>query len=90
MHFEENSRVTMKYDYGNKDQEHVFCYKNRPFAMLVSSNLPTTTSNFIDHFLVQELGIKISDLQCKKICFGGRKLRLLGKVSCTVQCIAQR
>ena len=87
MHFEEIFRVTMKYDYGNKDQEHVFCYKNRPFAMLVSSNLPTPTSNFIDHLLVQELGIKISDLQCKKICFGGKKLRLLGKVSCTVQCI---
>ena len=87
MHFKEKSRVTMKYCYGNKDEEHVFCYKNRPFSMLVSSILPTPTSNFIDHLLVQELGLKISDLQCKKICFGGRKLRLLGKISCTVQCI---
>ena len=41
----------------------------------------------IDHNLVMELGLKITDLQCKKICFAGKKLRLLGKISMTVQCI---
>ena len=29
----------------------------------------------------------MSDLQCKKISFAGQKLRLLGKISTTVQCI---
>ena len=79
--------MTMKYEYGSKDTEYVFCYKSRPFAVLVSPSLPTPTSSFVDHLLVSELGLKMTDLQCKKIIFGGKKLRLLGKVSCTVQCI---
>ena len=79
--------MTMKYDYGNKDSEYVFCYKSRPFAVLVSSYLPTPNSSFVDHLLVNELGLKMSDIQCKKISFGGKKLRLLGRVSCTVQCV---
>ena len=79
--------LTMKYEYGNQDSEHVFCYKSRPFAVLVTQSLPTPSSSFIDHHLVNELGLKMSDIQCKKIHFGGKKLRLLGKVSCTVQCV---
>ena len=79
--------MTMKYEYGSKDTEYVFCYKSRPFAVLVSPSLPTPTSSFVDHLLVSELKLKMTDLQCKKINFGGKKLRLLGKVSCTVQCI---
>ena len=83
-----NKKVnTLKYDYGNADQEFVFCYRNRTFATLVSDNLPTPASSFIDHRLIMELGIKITDLQCKKINFGGKKLRLLGRISCTVQCV---
>ena len=87
MHLKTEDQVTMKYNYGNKDEEYVFCYKGRPFSMLVSSSLPTPATTYIDHLLVQELGIKICDIQCKKISFGGRKLRLLGKISCTVQCV---
>ena len=87
MHLNDQNEVTMKYSYGNQDEEFVFCYKNRPFSMLVSSSFPTPTTNFIDHLLVQELGIKMTEFQCKKISFGGRKLRLLGKISCTVQCV---
>ena len=80
--------LTMKYEYGNQDSEHVFCYKSRPFAVLVTQSLPTpSSSSFIDHHLVNELGLKMSDIQCKKIHFGGKKLRLLGKVNCTVQCV---
>ena len=29
----------------------------------------------------------MSEMQCKKVSFGGKKLRLLGKINCTVQCI---
>ena len=79
--------VTMSYNYGNHDVEYVFSYKNRPFSVLVSSNIPTPTSSYIDHKLATELGLKMSDLQCKKISFCGKKLRMLGKVTCTVQCI---
>ena len=82
-----NNATTMKYDYGNRDSEYVFCYKSRPFAVLVSDSLPTPNSSFVDHLLVNELGLKINDIQCKKISFGGKKLRLLGRVNCTVQCV---
>ena len=84
-----NNATTMKYDYGNRDSEYVFCYKSRPFAVLVSDSLPTPNSSFVDHLLINELGLKINDIQCKKISFGGKKLRLLGRVNCTVQCVKQ-
>ena len=76
----------MKYNYG-ADEEFVLCYKGRPFSVLSSTSMPTPTSSYIDHLLVRELGLKMSDLQCKKLSFAGVKLRLLGKVSMTVQCI---
>ena len=78
--------MTLCYNYGG-DKEYVLCVKNRPFAVLCSSHLPTPAATLIDHKLVMELGLKMSDLQCKKISFGGRKLRLLGKISTAVQCI---
>ena len=77
----------MKYDYGNRDEEYVFCYRSRPFAALVSSFLPTPSSSYIDHLLCAELGLKLTEIQCKRISFAGKKLRLLGKISCTVQCV---
>ena len=82
-----SDNLTLTYTYGAGDKEFVFCCKNRPFAVLCSSSLPTPAASLIDHNLVMELGLKITDLQCKKISFAGRKLRLLGKISTTVQCI---
>lgn len=79
--------VTDFYDYANQDQEYVLCNKSRPFSVLVSSNLPTPTSSYLDHHLVQELGLKMTDISCKKLSFAGKKLRILGKVSFTAQCV---
>ena len=87
MKFAENNDVTMKYSYGNQDEEFVLCYRSRPFSVLSSSSLPTPSGSYIDHLLVRELGIKMTDLQCKKFSFGGVKLRLLGKISVTVQSV---
>ena len=84
-----DNKITMRYDYGNHDEEFVFAYKNRPFAVLVSPSLPTPTSSYIDHLLVMELGLKLTEVQCKKISFAGKKLRLLGKINCTVHCTGQ-
>ena len=56
-----NVDITDHYDYANHEQEYVMCHKNRPFAVLLSPNLPTPTSSFIDHRLVQELGLKMND-----------------------------
>ena len=79
--------VTMKYQYGNNDEEFVLCYKSRPFSVLSSDGLPTPTGSYIDHLLVRELGMKVTDLQCKKMSYSGVKMRMLGKVSVSVQCI---
>jgi len=80
---------TMKYKYGNQEEEFVFCHKGRPFAILMSPHLPTPSSTFIDHLLVKELGIKMTEIQCKKLSYCGEKLRILGKVSCTIQCVKE-
>jgi len=82
------NKITTSYKYGNDDIEYVLCSRGRPFVTLVSPNKPTPTSTLIDHNLVKELGLKMSDLQCKKFFFCGEQLRLLGTISTTVQCVS--
>ena len=78
---------TTRYTYGNSEQEYVFSCRGRPFAALVSSNLSTPTSSLFDYDLIKSLGLKLTDLQCKKFFFAGNKFRILGRISTTVQCI---
>ena len=78
---------TMSYNYGNEDREFIFCVKGRPFPCLVSPHIPTPTASLLDYNLVRELGLKMVDLQCQKFSFAGFKMRILGKISMTVQCI---
>ena len=78
---------TTSYQYGSSDEEYIFACKGRPFAVLLSNNLPTPVSTLIDHHMVRDLGLKISNLQCRKFCFAGHKMRILGQVSTAVQCI---
>lgn len=73
--------------YSSHEQEFVFVCKGKPFATLVSSNLPTPTSNLVDFDLVRDLNLKMTDLQCRKFYFAGNKFRILGRVSTTVQCL---
>jgi len=82
-----SSVFTASYVYGSTDEEFVFACKGRPFAVLVSDNLPTPATNLIDHTLVRELGLKMSDLQCRKYFFAGHRMRVLGRISTAVQCV---
>ena len=82
-----NNAFTTRYSYGNHDSEYVFTCKGRPFAVLVSDNIPTPTSTLLDFDLVKSLGLKVTDLQCRKFSFAGNKLRILGRVSTAVQCL---
>ena len=41
----------------------------------------------MDYGLIQDLGLRMNDLQCLKLFFGGENLRILGCVSTSVQCI---
>ena len=78
---------TTRYTYGSQDQEYVFSCRGRPFAALVSPNYPTPTSSLFDYDLIKSLGLKVTDLQCRKFFFAGNKFRILGRVSTTVQCV---
>jgi len=69
------------------DREYIFAVKGKPFTMLVSPTHSTPDFNLIDWALVKELNLKMSDLQCTKFYFSGHKMRILGKISTTVQCI---
>ena len=69
------------------DREYIFALRGRPFAMATSPTLSTLDFNLIDWTLVKELNLKMSDLQCTKFYFSGHKMRILGKISTTVQCI---
>ena len=77
---------TLSYSYDD-EEEFVFCVKGKPFPCLVSDKLPTPTSTLIDFDMVHKLGLKMADLQCKRYSFAGYKMRVLGTVYTSVQCI---
>ena len=79
-----NNPFTTRYSYGNTDSADGFTCKGRPFAVLVSDNLPTPTSNLLDFDLVKSLGLKVIDLQCRKFAFAGNKRRILSRLSTAV------
>ena len=80
-------QLTSNYKYSNYEEEHIFSCRGRPFAVLVSSFLPTPPASLIDYELVRDLKLKMTDIQCKKFSFAGNKLRILGSVSTSVQCV---
>ena len=79
--------ITLCYDNFPIQREFVFAMKGRPFSMLSSQSLPVPSVSLIDFNLVNDLNLKMSDLQCAKFSFGGQKLRILGRISQTVQTI---
>ena len=77
---------TLSYKYDD-EEEFIFCVKGKPFPCLVSPKLPTPTSTLIDFDMIHKLGLKMADLQCKKYTYAGHKMRVLGTVYTSVQCI---
>ena len=69
------------------ESEFVFACKGRPFCVLTAAQFPTPAFTMVDHRLVRELGLTVTDLQCVKMRYGGQNLRILGKISTSVQCI---
>jgi len=69
------------------ESEFVFACKGRPFCVLTAPQFPTPAFTMVDHKLVRELGLTMTDLQCVKMRYGGQNLRILGKISTSVQCI---
>ena len=82
-----HSYPTLCNEYANEEKEYIFCIKGRPFGCLVSPHIPTPTSTLVDYNLVRDIGMKMTDLQYTKFSFCGQKLRILGKISITVQTI---
>ena len=83
--------VTLSNDGSQGDREFVFACKGRPFVVLTAPNFPTPATTpattLMDYTLVRDLNLRMSDLQCSKFNYGGQKLRVLGKISTSVQCI---
>ena len=71
------------------DREYVVACKGRPFTILAPTSLPTPPISYVDHKLVTELKLRMSDLQCSRLHYGSKKLRILGKISTSVQCIEE-
>ena len=69
------------------EKEFVVACRGRPFSILTAPQFPTPTVTYVDYGLICDLHLKISDLQCTKLSYGGEKLRILGKISTSVQCI---
>ena len=80
--------LTLCYDNYPDQREFVFAIKGRPFSMLSSQKLSVPSTSLIDYKLVRDLSLKMDDLQCSKFSYGGQKLRILGKISQTVQTIS--
>ena len=79
--------ITLCYDNSSDQREFVFSMKGRPFSMLSTQKLPVPSTSLIDFNLVNDLGLKMTDLQCSKFTYGGNRFRILGKISQTVQTI---
>ena len=77
---------TLSYSYDD-EEEFIFCVKGKPFPCLVSNKLPTPSSTLLDYDMVSKLGLKMADLQCKRYSYAGYKMRVLGTVYTSVQCI---
>ena len=82
-----NCDPTLSNKYPNQEVEYIFACKGRPFGCLTSPHIPTPTSTLMDYNLVKDLGLKMYDLQYQKFSYCGQKLRILGRVSITVQTI---
>ena len=80
--------VTLSYDGSQGDKEFVFACKGRPFVILTAPNFSTPATTLIDYNLVRDMNLRMSDLQCAKFNYAGQKLRILGKISTSVQCIS--
>ena len=74
-----------KYDGGLN--EYIFSFKNRPFAMAVSPSLPVPTTSLIDFNLVQKMSIPMTNIQYKKFTYNNQRLRIVGQISVTAQCV---
>ena len=82
------SYVTMCYDGRQGDKEFVLACKGRPFSVLTAPNFPTPAVTMVDYNLVRDLKLRMTDLQYAKLHYGGQKLRILGRISTSVQCIS--
>ena len=79
--------ITTCYEGKYLDREFVFSCRGRPFSVLTAPLFPTPAFTMIDHNLVRELRLRLTDLQCVKLTYGGQKLRILGRVNTTIQCV---
>ena len=81
------TNTTLKFEYGGGVKEHILVVRGRPFSVLESPNIPTPNTTYIDYKLVKELGLKVANLTYEKMSYCGQKMRKIGMVAVTTQCL---
>ena len=82
-----SSIQTLFNQYDNGVREFVFSVRKRPFGMVTSPSLPVPTTSLIDFNLVEKLNLPVTDLQYRKFTYCDKKMRIVGKISVTVQSV---
>jgi len=82
-----SNQPTLSFNYGGGVKEHILVVRGRPFSVLESPNIPTPNTTYIDYKLVKELGIKVANLTYEKMSYCGAKMRKIGTVAVTAQCL---
>ena len=81
-----NSFTTI-YNYDNGEEQHVFTCRGRPFVALISPQITTLPFTIIDYDFIKSVGLELTDVQCRPFRYDGHKMRILGQVSTTIQCV---
>ena len=71
-----NPVKTMSYEGQCGDREFVVACKSRPFSILTSPIQTIPAFTMIDWNLVNDLNLRMTDMQCAKLDYGGKKLRI--------------
>ena len=54
---------------------------------LMSPQIETPPFTVIDYDFIKSIGLEMSDVQCRPFRYDGYKMRILGQVSTTIQCV---
>ena len=67
---------------------HVFVCRKFPFEMLRSPNYPSQNETLIDENFVHKVKLDQTNVTCENFRFAGQNLRIVGRISTTVQTVA--
>ena len=70
------------------ESRHIFVCRKYPFEMLKSPNFPASNETLIDEDFVHKVQLAQTNITCENYRYAGQNLRIVGKISTTVQAVA--